>query len=214
MQILAPNLVLVHNSCIPTHTSVLADGSSLSTLRYLLLVASIWDASRNPLLANRSSPLFSCTSLLAACWLVIAALLVTPPRLIVHLASRSSTYAAAGILLLTACYNLPSRQWLSLKILVTRRSLDDVCSTLLPLCYWQLATHCYLFVVFSPFTYCLTLASHFLDPFFLVARPSPLTARLLNAYYMPIAITSWQLTTHHSLFLFSIRPWQNVVPSS
>ena len=67
MQILTSSLVSVHNPCIPTHTSVLADRSSLSTLRYPLLVASIWDASRNPLLADLSSPLFCCTSLRAAC---------------------------------------------------------------------------------------------------------------------------------------------------
>ena len=77
MQILTSNLVSVHTLCIPTHTSVLAYRSSLCSLRYPLLVASIWDASRNPLLANLSSPLFNCTYLLAACSLVITALLVT-----------------------------------------------------------------------------------------------------------------------------------------
>ena len=50
------------------------------------------------------------------------------------------------------------------------------CYSLLPLC-------CLLAV------YCLALASRLLDPFFLVGRPAPLTARLLNAYYMPITIT-------------------------
>ena len=77
IQMLTSNLVWVHNPEIPTHTSVLADRSSLSTVRYPLLDAWIWDASRNPLLVKLSSPLFSCTSLLAACWSVIAALLVT-----------------------------------------------------------------------------------------------------------------------------------------
>ena len=77
IQMPTSNLVLVHNPEIPTHTSVLADRSSLSTVRYPLLDAWIWDASRNPLLVKLSSPLFSCTSLLAACWSVIAALLVT-----------------------------------------------------------------------------------------------------------------------------------------
>ena len=48
--------------------------------------------------------------------------------------------------------------------------------------------------------YCLALGTRLLEPFFFVARPSPFTARLPNAYYMPIAITCWQLTTHRSLF--------------
>ena len=44
-------------------------------------------------------------SLLAACWSVIAAYCSSlATRLIVPLASRSSTYAAPGILLLIACY--------------------------------------------------------------------------------------------------------------
>ena len=67
MQILTSNLVSVDNPDIPNHTSVLADGSSLTTVRYPLLDGCIWDASRNPLLANLIFPLFSCTSLLAAC---------------------------------------------------------------------------------------------------------------------------------------------------
>ena len=65
--------------------------------------------------------------------------------------------------------------------------LLTTCYSLLPLC-------CLLA------DYCMALASRLLDPCFLVARSSPFTARLLNAYYMPIAITFWQLTTHRSLF--------------
>ena len=48
--------------------------------------------------------------------------------------------------------------------------------------------------------YYLALASCRLDPSFLVARPSPFTARWLYAYYMPSAITLWKLTAHRSLF--------------
>ena len=92
MQILTSNLVSVHNPDIPTHTSVLADRSSLSTVRYLLLDACIWVASRNPLLANLSSPLFSCTSLPAACWSVIAALLV-----IRHKAYGTSSFSLINV---------------------------------------------------------------------------------------------------------------------
>ena len=109
-------------------------------------------------------------SLLAACWSVIAAYCSSlATRLIVPLASRSSTYAAPGILLLIACYTLPSRQLFSLKILLTRRSPHDVCSTLLPLCYWQLATHCYLFAVCSPITTWLLLLAGCTAPFSLLA---------------------------------------------
>ena len=61
------------------------------------------------------------------------------------------------------------------------------CYSLLPLCCLQ------------P-DYCLVLASLWLDPFFLVARPSPFTAHCLNACYMPLAITFWLLTTQFSLF--------------
>ena len=43
-----------------------------------------------------------------------------------------------------------------------------------------------------------------MDPFFLVARPSPFTAYQLNAYYMPLPITCWQLPAQFSLF-FCIR---------
>ena len=91
MQILTSNLVSVHNPDIPAHSLVPADRSLLSTVRYPLLAAWIWDTSQNPLLANASSPLFSCISLLSASWSVIAAycsLLAT--RLMVLLASRSS----------------------------------------------------------------------------------------------------------------------------
>ena len=66
-KILTFNHVSVHNPDIPIHNLVLADRSSLSTLRYPLLDACIWDASRNLLLANFSSPLFSCNSLHSAC---------------------------------------------------------------------------------------------------------------------------------------------------
>ena len=61
--------------------------------------------------------------------------------------------------------------------------------------FYSLLPLCYLLA-----DYCLALASRLLDPFFLVARSSPFTARLLNAYYMRIAITFWQLTTHRLLF--------------
>ena len=104
MQILTSNLVSVRNADIPTYNLVLGDRAFLSTVRYPLLDACIWDTSRNPLLANLSFPLFSCISLLAASWVVIAAycsLLAT--RLMVLLVSRSSTYAAPGIMLLIAC---------------------------------------------------------------------------------------------------------------
>ena len=51
-QILTFYHVSLHNPDIPTHTLVLADRCSLSTVRYPLLDACIWNASRNPLLAK------------------------------------------------------------------------------------------------------------------------------------------------------------------
>ena len=68
---------------------------------------------------------------------------------------------------------------------------------LLVTCYSQLSLRCLL-----P-DYYLVLASLWLDLFFLVARPSPFTARWLNAYYMLVSITCWQLTAHFSIF-FSV----------
>ena len=144
MQILTSNLVSVHNPDIPTHNLVLADRSLLSTVRYPLLDACIWDTSRNPLLANLSFPLFSCISLLAASWSVIAAycsLLAT--RLMVLLASWSSTYAAPGILLLIACSEnisyspFAARCWLY----ASPYMLLTTCYSLLPLCC-LLADYC------------------------------------------------------------------------
>ena len=138
---------------------------------------------RNPLLANLSSPLFSCTSVLAACCSVIAAycsLLAT--SLMVLLASRSSTYASPRILFLNAIH-LPSCQF-SLKILVTRRLLHDFCCTLLPLCYWQLASHCYLFAVCSPITAWLLLLAGWTPSFSLKA---PLPVNIKFAQCLPHA---------------------------
>ena len=196
-QILTSNLVSVHNPRIPTHTSVLADRSSLSTLRYPLLVVFIWDASRNPVAG--SSPLFSCTSLLAACWLVIAALLVTR-----HKAYGTSSFSLINVrcrwypvahCVLTSTFSpVVLAEDISYSPFTGRCLLYASPFMLLTTCYPLLPLCCLLAV------YCLALASRLLDPFFLVARPSPLTARLPNAYYMPIAITCWQLTTHHSLF--------------
>ena len=199
MQILTSNLVSVHTLCIPTHTSVLAYRSSLSSLRYPLLVASIWDASRNPLLANLSSPLFNCTYLLAACSLVITALLVTR-----HKAYGTSSFSLINVrcrwypvahCVLTSTFSpVVLAEDTSYSPFTGRCLLYASPFMLLTTCYPLLPLCCLLAV------YCLALASRLLDPFFLVARPSPLTARLPNAYYMPIAITCWQLTTHHSLF--------------
>ena len=188
MQILTSNLVSVHNLRIPTHTSVLAYRSSLSSLRYPMLVASIWDASRNPLLANLSSPLFNCTYLLAACSLVIAALLVTR-----HKAYGTSSFSLINVrcrwypvahCVLTSTFSpVVLAEDISYSPFTGRCLLYASPFMLLTTCYPLLPLCCLLAV------YCLALASRLLDPFFLVARPSPLTARLPNAYYMPIAIT-------------------------
>ena len=133
---------------------------------------------------------------------LLGSLLAT--RLMVLLASRSSTYAAPGILLLIACYTstfLPvvlveEINYLPFAARCLRYAslfmLLKTCYSLLPLC-------CLLV------DYCLALASRLLDPFFFVGRSSPFTARLLNAYYVPIAITFWQLATPRSFFLFSTR---------
>ena len=91
---------------------------------------------RNPWQANLSSPLFSCTSVLAACCVVIVAyssLLAT--ILMVLRASRSSTYGSPGILLLIACYTSTFSPVVLAEDIVTRRSLHDVTCTLLPLFY-------------------------------------------------------------------------------
>ena len=144
MQILTSNLVSVHNPDIPAHSLVLADRSLLSTVRYPLLAACIWDTSQNPLLANASSPLFSCISLLSASWSVIAAycsLLAT--RLMVLLASRSLTYAAPGILLLIVCSEDISYSPFAARCLLYTYPymLLATCYSILPLCC-LLADYC------------------------------------------------------------------------
>ena len=138
-------------------------------------------------------------SLLAACWSVIAAYCSSlATRLIVPLASRSSTYAAPGILLLIACYTLPSRQLFSLKILLTRRSPHDVCSTLLPLCYWQLATPATSLL----FARRLLLGSCFLPVEPLLSRCSPLAVHCALALCLLHAIGHYTLEAHGSPFAF------------
>ena len=200
MQILTSNYVSVHNPDMPTHTLVLADRSSLSIVRYPLLDACIWDASRNPLLAHLHSPLFICRSLLAACWSVIAAYCsLYVIRLMVLLASRSSTYAAPGILLLIACYTstfspIFFAEEISCSSFAARCLLYAASCMLLTTCYSLLPFCCLL-----P-EYCLVLSSRWLEPFFLVARLSPFTARWLNAYFMPFGY--YLLAAHGSLFAF------------
>ena len=99
----------------------------------------------------------------------------------VLLASRSSTYAAPGILLLNACYT----STLSPVILAEDISYSPFAARCLlyasPFMLW---TTCFLLLPLCCFLadYCLALASRWLDLFFLVARHSPFTARLLNAY--------------------------------
>ena len=191
MQILTSNLVSVHNPDIPAHSLVLADRSLLSTVRYPLLAACIWDTSQNPLLANASSPLFSCISLLSASWSVIAAycsLLAT--RLMVLLASRSLTYAAPGILLLIACSEDISYSPFAARCLLYASPfmLLTTCYSLLPLC-------CFLAV-------CLLLDSCFslLGP--LLSRCSPVTVNRTFAQCLLHANCYYMLTAHDSPFAF------------
>ena len=157
----------------------------------MLLVTRCW------LISVPRSSVAHLYSLLADQLSLLCSLLAT--RLMVLLASRSSTYAAPGILLLIACYTstfLPVvlAEDISYSPFAARCLLYASPFMLLTTCYSLLPLCCLLA------DYCLALASRLLDPFFFVARSSPFTARLLNAYYMPIAITFWQLTTHRSLF--------------
>ena len=151
---------------------MLAYGLLLVTRCWLISVPRSSVAHLYPLLADQLS--------------LLCSLLAT--RLMVLLASRSSTYAAAGILLLIACYTptfspVVLGEDISYSPFAGRCLLHVSPFMLLTTCYSLLPLCCLLAV------YCLALASRLLDPFFLVARPSPLTARLLNAYYMPITIT-------------------------
>ena len=176
---------------IPTRTLVLADRSSLSTVRYLQLDACIWDASRISI--HRSSVKDFCRSVFAA----YCSLLAT--RLMVLLASRSSTYAAPGILLLIACYTstfspIFFAEEISCSSFAARCLLYAASCMLLTTCYSLLPFCCLL-----P-EYCLVLSSRWLEPFFLVARLSPFTARWLNAYFMPFGY--YLLAAHGSLFAF------------
>ena len=136
-------------------------------------------------------------SLLADQLSLLCSLLAT--RLMVLLASRSSTYAAPGILLLTMCYT--STLWpivfaedISCSSFAARCLLYATPFILLTTCYSLLPLCCLLPV------YCLVLASRWLDPFFLVARLSSFTARWLNAYFIPLSFTCLQLTARCSLF--------------
>ena len=81
---------------------------------------------------------------------------------------------------------------ISCSAFAARRLLYAAPFMLLATCYSLLPLCCLL-----P-DYCLVLTSLWLDPFFLVARPSPFTSHWLNAYYMPMAITC-QLTAQFSL---------------
>ena len=132
-------------------------------------------------------------------------------RLMVLLASRSSTYASPGILLLIACYTstfspVVLAENISYSPFVLRCLLYASPFMLLTTCFSLLPLSCLLA------GYCLALASCWLDPFFLVARPSPFTARLLNAYHMPIALHSSSSRLTVPIFLLSTRRRQIVVP--
>ena len=165
---------------------------------------------RNPWQANLSSPLFSCTSVLAACCVVIVAyssLLAT--ILMVLRASRSSTYGSPGILLLIACYTSTFSPVVLAEDIVTRRSLHDVTCTLLPLFYWQLASHCYLFAFCSPITAWLLLLAGWTPSFWLLApHRSPHVCSMLTT------CQSLYILAARSDFLLSTRRRQIVVPSS
>ena len=162
---------------------MLAYGLLLVTRCWLISVPRSSVAHLYPLLADQLS--------------LLCSLLAT--RLMVLLASRSSTYAAPGIVLLIACYTstfLPVvlAEYYLVAVRCTMFALRFSLYKQLKTCYSLLPLCCLLA------DYCLALASRLLDPFFFVAGSLPFTARLLNAYYMPIAITCWQLTTHRSLF--------------
>ena len=146
----------------------------------MLLVTRCW------LISAPRSSVALLYSLLADQLSLLCSLLAT--RLMVLLASRSSTYASPGILLLIACYTstfspVVLAEDISYSPFVLRCLLYASPFMLLTTCFSLLPLSCLLA------DYCLALASRWLDPFFLVARPSPFTARLLNAYHMPIAIT-------------------------
>ena len=66
-------------------------------------------------------------------------------------------------------------------------AIDNLLLTALPLCC-------------SLPDYCFVLASRWLASFFLVARLLASTVRWLNANYMQLVITCWQLTAQRSLF--------------
>ena len=126
-------------------------------------------------------------SLLAACWSVIAAYCSSlATRLIVPLASRSSTYAAPGILLLIACYTLPSRQLFSLKILLT--------------CRFSLCTIDNLLLTGNSLLFArrLLLGSCFLPVGPLLSRCSPLAVHCSLAQCLLHAIGYYLLAAHGS----------------
>ena len=213
MQILTSNLVSVHNPDIPTRTSVLADRTSLFTVRYFLLGACIWVASRNPLLANLSFPLFSCTSLPAACWSLIAALLVARHKAYVTssfslINVRCSWYPVVHCVLYI--YLLASCSHWRYSLLAVRCSMFDLRYSL---CYRKLATHYYLFAVCSPITAWLLLLACWTPSFSLLApHHSPHVCSMLTTSQSLLHAGSSRPTVH--FFLFSTRCWQIVVPSS
>ena len=177
----------------------------MSTVRYPLLDVCKWDTSRNPLLANLSSPLFSYISLLAASWSVIAAycsLLAT--MLMVLLASRSSTYAAPGILLLIAC-----SEDICYSPFAPRCLLYASPNMLLTTCYSLL----YLFAVCSPITARFLPLAYWTPSFSLFApHRSPHVCSMLTTRQSPLHAGSSRLIVR--FFLFSTRRWQIVVLSS
>ena len=146
----------------------------------MLLVTRCW------LISALRSSVAHLYSLLADQLSLLCSLLVT--RLMVLLAFRSSTYAAPGILLLIACY---TSTFLPVFLAEDISYLPFAARCLLYASPYMLLTSCYSLLPICCLLgdYCLALASRLLDPFFLVVRSSPFTARLLNAYYMPIAIT-------------------------
>ena len=128
-------------------------------------------------------------------------------RLMVLLASCSWTYAALSILLLIDIHP-HSRQLFSLKILVARRWLYDIYSTLLPSCYWQRVTHCNLFAICCPITIWFLLLSGWTPSFSLLAhRRSPLIGSILTT--MPLALPARSSRIIFRFFLFSTPRWTN-----
>ena len=199
MPILTSNLVSVYNPDIPTQTSVLADPFSLSTVRYPLLDACIWDASRNPLLANLSYPVFSYWSLLTACWSVIAAYCSSlATRLIVPLASRSSTccswYSVAHcvihIYLLAGCfrwrYYFPAVRRMMFTLRFSLCAIDNLLLTATSLLFARR----------------LLLGSCFLPVGALLSRCSPLAVHCTLALCLLHAIGYYNLEAHGSPLAF------------